>query len=101
METTTNVPSSENSTGPFRVLVQTKTHLVPGDDYEQRLMFMLNLICNRHLNRNFDSRQDRYSAEGTWFGYHNRRCYFLVDHGESSNDHDVPVSWYEWTGESL
>ncbi|POR31688.1 Uncharacterized protein TPAR_08097 [Tolypocladium paradoxum] len=86
---------------PKRILVQTKTHLVPGDDYHQRCLFLLDVMCRHHWNRDFDPRQDRWSEYGAWFGYDNRRCYFLVDHGQSSADRHVPVLWYEWTGESL
>jgi len=107
METTANVPEGtalhlgENSMGPKRVLVQTKTHLVPGEDWHQRCLFMLDLICHHHLNRDFDPDQDRWSVYGARFGYDNRRCYFLVDYGRSHTDDHVPVLWYQWTGESL
>ena len=107
METTANEPGGaaphlgESSTGPKRILVQTKTHLVPGDDYHARCMFMLNLICQHHWNHNFDLDQDRWNVYGAQFGYDNRSCYFLVDHGRSPTDDDVPVLWYQWTGESL
>ncbi|KAE8414051.1 hypothetical protein BDV36DRAFT_266426, partial [Aspergillus pseudocaelatus] len=30
------------------------------------------------------------------FALNNRRCFFLVDYGESQNDDDVPVLSYEW-----
>lgn len=107
METTASKPEGTarhiegNLTGPKRILVQTKTHLVPGDGYDQRCLFLLDLICQYHWNRDFDPDQDRWSVYGAWFSYDNRRCYFLVDHGQSLNDNDVPVLWYEWTGESL
>ena len=107
MEATASVPKDttphleENSTKPTRVLVQTKTHLVPGGDYDERLLFMLDLICQHHWNRDYDPDQDRWSVYGARFGYDNRRCYFLVDHGQSSTDDDIPVLWYQWTGESL
>ncbi|KAK3936693.1 hypothetical protein QBC46DRAFT_394382 [Diplogelasinospora grovesii] len=97
-------PPPERSEGPVRILVQTKTHLVPGEDYLSKRMFMANLICQRHWNRDFDSEShnDRGYLYGGVFGQDNRRCYFLVDHGQhSGNDDDVPVLWYEWTGESL
>lgn len=107
METKAGVPKDaappleENSMEPTRVLVQTKTHLVPGKDYDERLLFMLDLICQRHWDRDFDPDKDRWSTYGTRFGYDNRRCYFLLDHGQSLSDGDVSVLWYQWTGESL
>jgi hypothetical protein len=107
METTASKPEGtathleRNSTAPQRILVQTETHLVPGDDYHQRCLFLLDLICQLHWNRDFDPDQDRWSVYGAWFGYVNRPCYFLVDHGQTLNDDDVPILWYEWTGGSL
>jgi hypothetical protein len=107
METTANEPKDtapsleENLTGPKRILVQTKTHLVPGDEYGKRCYFILDLVCQHHWNRNFVFGEDRWNSYGTEFGYDNRTCYFLVDHGQSATDDDVPVIWYQWTGESL
>jgi hypothetical protein len=88
-------------TASKRILVQTKTHLVQGDDFHQRCLFLLDLTCQYHWNRDFHPDQDRWSAYGAWFGYDNRRCYFLADHGQALNDDEVPILWYEWTGESL
>jgi hypothetical protein len=107
METTVNEPKGtapplkEKPEGPTRILVQTQTHLVPGDDYGARCFFMLNLICQHHWNRDFVFGEDRWNSYGTQFGYDNLPCYFLVDHGQSATDHDVPILWYEWTGKSL
>jgi hypothetical protein len=107
MGTNANMPEhtaqcpGENSTGPKRILVQTKTNLVPGGDYLGRCEFMLDFICQHHWNRDYDPDQDRWSVYGAQFGYDNRRCYFLVDHGQSATDDDVPVLWYQWTGESV
>ncbi|KAI1119827.1 hypothetical protein F5Y10DRAFT_149315 [Nemania abortiva] len=107
METTTSQlevddpPPETNSEGPKRILVRTKTHLVPGDDYGARCTYMLNRICQHHWNRDFVFGKDRWNSYGTQFGYDNRTCYFLVDYGRSASDDDVPILWYEWTGESL
>ncbi|QPH15599.1 hypothetical protein C2857_000039 [Epichloe festucae Fl1] len=62
---------------------------------------MLDLICQRTWNRDFDPKQDRWNVYGARFGCDNRRCYFLVDHGKSLCDSDVTVRWYQWDGESL
>ncbi|KND87594.1 hypothetical protein TOPH_07718 [Tolypocladium ophioglossoides CBS 100239] len=35
------------------------------------------------------------------FALDNQRCFFLVDYGNSQNDEDVPILFYEWTGESF
>ena len=90
-----------NPEGPIRLLVQTSTHLVPGDGWAPKYKFMLNTMCERHFNRRFDDLQDRGSSHGGYFAYPNLRCYFLVDHGQSSNDDEVPIIWYEWTGKTL
>ncbi|KAI3321809.1 hypothetical protein HD806DRAFT_545508 [Xylariaceae sp. AK1471] len=70
--------SEKDADGPKRILVQTKTHLLRGEDYSTKLYFTLNLICQHHSNRDF-------------LGYNNRTCYFLVDHSESAADNHVPV----------
>lgn len=85
--------------GPVRILVQTVTNLVPGNDYGQRVEYIRNLICQHHWNRDFDWNKDRWNVYGDQFGYENRKCYFLVDHGESTEN--PPILWYQWTGKSL
>ncbi|KAK9440000.1 uncharacterized protein VB005_04620 [Metarhizium brunneum] len=104
METNTSNPESrapDVGEAPTRVLVQTKTHLVPGDGYHKRCLFMLDLICQRTWNRDFDPKQHRWNVRGALFGYDHHPCYFLVDHGQSSNDEDITVLWYHWDGKSL
>ncbi|KAI9740965.1 MAG: hypothetical protein M1818_004571 [Claussenomyces sp. TS43310] len=86
---------------PIRILVQTLTHLIPGRDSFERIFFILNGICQNHWNCDFKGPQFRYAVYNGRFGLNNQRCFFLVDHGESENDDDVPVLYYEWTGESL
>lgn len=86
---------------PQRILVQTKTHLVPGNGYHERQLFMMNLMCQLHWKRNYHPRQDRWYVRGARFAYKNRRCFFLIDHGHSSADDEVVVSWYKWNGDSL
>ncbi|KAK4081614.1 uncharacterized protein Triagg1_2355 [Trichoderma aggressivum f. europaeum] len=85
--------------GPVRILVQTVTNLVPGNDYGQRVGYIRNIICQYHWNRDFDASKDRWNSYGDNFGYENRNCYFLIDHGESTED--PPILWYKWTGKSL
>ncbi|QYS93775.1 hypothetical protein H0G86_001143 [Trichoderma simmonsii] len=85
--------------GPVRILVQTVTSLVPGNDYGQRIDFIRNIVCQHHWNRDFVWNKDRWNSYGDDFGYENRNCYFLIDHGESTED--PPILWYKWTGKSL
>ncbi|KAI0431209.1 hypothetical protein F5Y09DRAFT_330513 [Xylaria sp. FL1042] len=66
-----------------------------------RILYMRNLICQHHWNRDFDRYQDRWNVYGHEFGYENRNCYFLIDHGHSESPEDPPVLWYKWTGKSL
>ena len=91
----------EMSARPLRILVQTVTNLVPGNDYGERVEYMRNLICQHHWNRDFDWDQDRWNVYGHHFGLENRNCYFLIDHGHSESSEDPPVLWYKWTGKSL
>lgn len=86
---------------PVRVLVQTLTHLVPGGDSIERTDFILNRMCQHHWACDFQSSKFRWTSYNDDFALDNRRCFFLVDYGESENDDDVPVLPYEWTGESL
>lgn len=86
---------------PVRILVQTLTHLVPGNDNFERTDFILNRICQHHWNCDFSVPKFRWAAYNDQFAFNNRRCFFLVDYGESQNDDDVPVLSYKWTGESL
>ncbi|KAL7915846.1 hypothetical protein GGI35DRAFT_473172 [Trichoderma velutinum] len=98
------VPTKEHSPPlqyprPVRILVQTVTNLVPGNDYGQRIDYIRNIICQHHWNRDFDWNTDRWNSYGDDFGYENRKCAFCIDHGESTED--PPILWYKWTGESL
>ncbi|KAK2589910.1 hypothetical protein QQS21_012412 [Conoideocrella luteorostrata] len=88
---------------PVRILVITATHLVPGDGYLGKTNFIRNVISQQHWNRASDFRRDRFTSYNAQFGFDNRTCYFLVDHGENpgGNDDDIPVLWYRWTGDSL
>ena len=104
MEMTTGVPPQQaDESTPLRVLVQTKTHLVLGEnleaDYATKVDFMKNLICRHLWNRDFDKRRERWNSHGDQFGYSDRDCWFLIDHGDSVDE--PPVLWYKWTGESL
>jgi hypothetical protein len=81
-----------------RILVQTRTHLLPGADYYEKLNFMLDLICNHVWGRRFITRRDRFHLYGPPFGRKNHRFYFVVDHGQARDDSTVPVLWYQFTG---
>ncbi|KAL7963054.1 hypothetical protein V8C34DRAFT_300975 [Trichoderma compactum] len=58
-------------------------------------------FVKHHWNRDFDWNKDRWNVHGDQFGYENRKCYFLVDHGESPENTNPPILWYQWTGKSL
>ncbi|KAI1124635.1 hypothetical protein F5Y10DRAFT_24338 [Nemania abortiva] len=93
----------DNPTAPVRILVSTATHLVPGDEYFTKTDFMRNLVCQHHWDHDFEWDHDRFTAYNAEFGYDNVACYFLIDHGQSSNatKDGVPILWYRWTGKSL
>lgn len=86
---------------PVRILVQTLTHLVLGNDSYERTMSILNRVCQYHWNCDFSVPKFRWASYNAEFAFNNRRCFFLVDHGESQNDDEVPVICYQWTGETL
>jgi hypothetical protein len=93
----------ENKTAPVRILVSTATHLVPGSDYIERTEFLQNYISRYHWGCDFEEEDDRFDSYNAEFGFDNRACYFLLDHGQSpdGNDDMVPILWYRWTGTSL
>ncbi|KAI1823276.1 hypothetical protein F4861DRAFT_540146 [Xylaria intraflava] len=93
------MPSGE---APIRIVLQTKTHHVPGGDYQERCRNMKNLLSQHLWNQDFDHRHDRWQVYRAMFGYPGRTCYFLLDHGcDSATSNDVPVLWYKWTGKSF
>ncbi|KAI8944096.1 hypothetical protein F4801DRAFT_260734 [Xylaria longipes] len=92
--------SDENPDIPKRIVLQTKTHQVPGGDYQERCTNMKNLLCQHLWNRDFDYNYDRWQDYGAAFAYEGRTCYFLLDHGQSTSN-NVPVLWYKWTGKSF
>ncbi|KAK3898555.1 hypothetical protein C8A05DRAFT_47159 [Staphylotrichum tortipilum] len=65
---------------PVRILVQTQTHLVPGDrftEFGERYDAMVDLVC-RHVCS----------------------CWFLIDHHgpDPSPPPEPPIIWHRWTG---
>lgn len=106
MESIANTQSGFGVTSdePVRVLVQTKTHLVPGGDHHKKWRFMIDQIALHHWGSKFQ-KDDRCNEYGTQYAYKNRRCFFLVDHGTSPIGSDDPfhvkIVRYEWTGEEL
>ncbi|KAI1099037.1 hypothetical protein F4804DRAFT_349688 [Jackrogersella minutella] len=87
----------EVSNTPMRVAVQTKTHLVPGDDFYDRCQKINNLICQHLWNQDHEYTKYRWSIYRAEFAFHNRTCYFFLDHCRTNND-EPPVSWYKWKG---
>ncbi|KAL2171279.1 hypothetical protein VTG60DRAFT_3385 [Thermothelomyces hinnuleus] len=108
---TDDTPLAQHGT-PLRVLVQTKTHLIPGDqsaDFGQRFRVMQNLICQHIWRRDFDRTRERIWSKGE-FALDDHDCWFLVDyHGAGRDpaedrdppDPDPPMLWYNWTGTEL
>lgn len=87
-----------------RILLQTRTHLVPGYDRQEKINFLQNKVCQLHWQRDFDYNQERYWLHHDYFGLKDIECSLLVDH--HGYDHTVqedlvPVVWYKWTGETL
>lgn len=93
-----------NSAGKIRILLQSATHLVPGNDRGEKLTFIRNVVCQHYWKRDFDFAQERMFVYGNNSDLKNGKCFFLIDH--HGLDHTVgeekwPVVWYEWTGDSL
>ncbi|KAE8146783.1 hypothetical protein BDV25DRAFT_169609 [Aspergillus avenaceus] len=111
METSSNSTDSNPQSCqpcPVRILVQTLTHLVPSDipntdrdPYNIKFFSMLDRICRYHWNCDFAPEIHRCASYGDDFAYNNRFCFFLIDYGTTSNDDDVPILCYEWTGQDL
>ncbi|KAH6641262.1 hypothetical protein F5144DRAFT_463765, partial [Chaetomium tenue] len=91
---------------PLRVLVQTKTHLVPGDKSTYsptRMTEMENRICRHVWQRDQQQDSERMFSYNTYLMIDNLDCWFLVDHHgfDPRPDVDPPVLWYKWTGTEL
>jgi hypothetical protein len=101
-----NVPDAANRDRPVRILVQTKTQLVPGDKsdgFDERIKRMVNMICRRVWQRDYDRLRERMWFYRCEFAVDNRPCWFLVDH-HGPDPEPIPyppVVWYRWIGSDL
>jgi hypothetical protein len=86
---------------PVRILVQTLTHLFLGTDNMTRTYFILNKTSLHHWNCDFEAPKFRFASQNTQFALKNKRCFFLVDYGQTEDNSSVPILSYEWTGEIL
>ena len=57
-----------DSSKPIRILVESKTHLIPGNDFHENVFFILDSVCQHHWNRDFDL-DDRWNTYDADFGY--------------------------------
>ncbi|EAQ89049.1 predicted protein [Chaetomium globosum CBS 148.51] len=101
--TTPATPAAADLDKPVRILVQTRTDLVPGDKSTYSLArkdAMENLICQHVWQRNFDDHRERAWAYNCEFAWDSVECWFLVDHHgpDPMPPLDPPVVWYKWTG---
>ncbi|KAK3292990.1 uncharacterized protein B0H64DRAFT_403257 [Chaetomium fimeti] len=88
---------------PVRVLVQTQTHLVPGDKtthFGERYDAMVSLICQHVWQREYDQFRERDWSYHCHFAVDNVECWFLIDHHgpDPTPPPDPPLIWYRWTG---
>ena len=88
----------EDPSEAVRVLVQTRTHLLRGENYYDKLNFILDMVCEFLWGRFFLPQKDRFHVYGPPFSRINRRVHFLVDHGQAYDDSTVPVLWYRYNG---
>ncbi|PLB43915.1 hypothetical protein P170DRAFT_64866 [Aspergillus steynii IBT 23096] len=104
-QTPPDLPLPKDS--PVRILVQTMTHLVPRDQgmdnniWGDKVTSMLHRISRYHWRVPYWPFDNRFYSYGDEFGYSHRLCFFLVDHGTTENDDEVPILCYEWTGEDF
>ena len=100
------IPTTAEPDGPVRILVQTRTDLVPGDKSTKSFVrkdAMENLICQHVWQRNFDDYRERRWDYNREFAWDSVECWFLVDHHGPDDipPPDPPVIWYRWTGKEL
>ncbi|KAK1150171.1 hypothetical protein N8T08_000070 [Aspergillus melleus] len=107
-QTPPNLPLPYNA--PVRVLVHTVTGLVPKDlawtdnVWDDKNTSMVNRISRYHWSGAYwllKARRIRYYVYGCDYAYDDRRCYFLVDQGFTSNDEKVPILCWAWTGQDF
>ncbi len=91
---------------PVRILVQTQTHLVPGDrftEFGERYDAMVDLICRHVWQRAYDKFRERVWTYHTHFALDNVECWFLIDHHgpDPSPPPEPQIIWHRWTGTEL
>lgn len=91
---------------PVRVLVQTYTHLVPGEARPHKLEFLRDTIAGRVLKTKHNRSTAHMHVYDDMFAIPGRQCFFLYDYaaapvGDDVADDDIPLLWYRWTGEQL
>lgn len=106
MDSSTAQQTEPSPAGKVRVLIQTVTHLVPGNDRGEQLRFLENKVCQLHWGRDFDRAQERIYAyhDHDDFGLKKVECFFIIDHrghDHATEEVRAPVVFYKWTGESL
>ncbi|KAL2127967.1 hypothetical protein VTI74DRAFT_9919 [Chaetomium olivicolor] len=97
--TSTEAAAAANTSDPdsaLRVLVQTQTHLVPGDkstEFGERYDAMVNLIFQHLWQREYDKFRERVWNYHCHFALDNVECWFLVDHHgpNPSSPPDPPI----------
>ena len=97
-----STPTPLNPEPPVRVLVQTLTHLVPGDGNVERSEFLLNKMCQHHWGCDFDVPRFRWASTTAMSSLSTTDVVSSsLTTANLENDDDVPILCYEWTGESL
>lgn len=107
--TSTEVTAAANTDDldtPVRILVQTQTHLVPGNrstEFGERYGAMVNLICQHVWQRGYDKFRERVWTYHCYFALDDIECWFLIDHHgpDPSPPLEPPIVWYRWTGTEL
>ena len=97
---------SDSTSSPTRILLQTKTHLVLGEDYGDKTLRLRDLICQHFQGRNHAKGEFCWDSHFLRFGHDNHTCFFLGDHGMTAGHGQTPadnpqVLWYRWTGDAM
>lgn len=106
MHSTLNAEAQDAAPSPVRILVQTQTHLVPGESGTEKEETVERSIRKNVLKNKYSKRNDRLYLYNDYFAVPGYHCFFLYDHalspvGDDVTDDEIPLLWYRWSGKEL
>ncbi|KAG8166814.1 hypothetical protein KVR01_002503 [Diaporthe batatas] len=98
--------TADTTHSPVRVLVQTYTHLVPGEARPDKLEFLRKTIAKRVLKMRHNKSTAYMHVYDDLFAIPGRQCFFLYDYastpiGDDIVDDEIPILWYRWSGDKM